>query len=325
MIDMYSYVALLTSASALALSAAMWRKSSKKKNETESPIEGYYDAVDAKPSNRNELISRTAPTAFEGEPRLTDEEVDKNIRESFEILSYLIDDALKGGLRSMIVAGPPGLGKSFSVEEALAEWDANGERHSLIKGYVRPTGLYRMLYKHRHAGEVIIFDDADSVFNDETSLNILKAVLDTSKKRNVSYMSERRMKDDDNGEMIPKTFTFEGTIIFITNLDFDAMIEREHRNAPHFKAMLSRSHYIDLDMKTRQDYIVRIKQVIREGMLSSNGLSPNEIEDVIHFIEKYANQLRELSLRTAIKVGEIRQSGQGNWLKIARATTCRKR
>lgn len=324
MIDMYLYVALLTSASALALGATIWHKSSKKQA-TESHIEGYYDAVDAKASDRNKLISKTAPTAFEGEPRMTDEEVDQKIRENFEILSYVVEDAIGGGIRSLIVSGPPGLGKSFTIEEALEKWDAEGKHHSVIKGYVRPTGLYRMLYRHRHAGEVIIFDDADSVFNDETSLNILKAVLDTSEKRSVSYMSERRMKDEEDGEMIPKTFTFEGTIIFITNLDFDAMIEREHRNAPHFKAMLSRSHYIDMDMKTRQDYIVRIKQVIKAGMLSSKGLSPNEIEDVIHFIESHANQLRELSLRAAIKIGEIRKSGMRNWLKIARTTTCRKR
>lgn len=270
------------------------------------------------------LIERKATD--EVKPRFTDEEVDERIKESFEILDIVARQAINGDIRSLIISGPPGLGKSYTIDQALLEWDKDETKHTVIKGYVRPTGLYRMLYERRHEGNVLVFDDADSVFADETSLNLLKAVLDSSsKKRRVSYMSERKMKDERTGDNIPKFFDFEGSILFISNLDFDAMIAKEHRLCEHFKALLSRSHYIDMDMTTRQDYIVRIKQVIRAGMLKNEGLNAKEIADVIGFIEKNTKRLRELSLRVAIKIGEIRKSGTPNWEKIARATTCKKR
>jgi hypothetical protein len=59
------------------------------------------------------------------------------------------------------------------------------------------------------------------------------------------------------------------------------MIERGHKLAPHFTAMVSRSHYIDLAMKTNRDYLVRIRQVVNQGLLSNIGLDASGQEDVL--------------------------------------------
>lgn len=250
----------------------------------------------------------------------TDEEIDARISERFEILNILTEACMVGNSRSLIVSGPPGLGKSFTVEKALAEYDPNGINHIIIKGYVRATGLIKLLYRFREAGQTIVFDDADTIFFDDTSLNLLKAVCDTTENRRVSWLSEGKLVDEETGDVIPMSFDFEGTVIFISNLDFDAMIDKGHRIAPHLAALISRSHYIDTGLKTRRDYLIRIRQVIKNGMLSD--LSEQERDEVMAFIEKNSNSLRELSLRMAIKIGNLRKS-DSKWEKLARVTCCK--
>jgi len=223
----------------------------------------------------------------------------------------------------MIVSGPAGLGKSFTVERALESWDPNGTSHRIVKGYIRATSLYKLLYQHRARGQVLVFDDADDVFLDETALNLLKAALDSNDRRIISYMTEGSLIDDETAERLPKSFQFEGTVIFVTNYDFDGMIARGSKLAPHLQALVSRAHYIDLAMKTKRDYMVRIKQVIRQGLLTNVGLSSTAQAEILDFLESNQDRLRELSLRMALKVGAIRRRSESNWRKVARVTCCR--
>lgn len=251
----------------------------------------------------------------------TERQIEEKLEERFTILEILAHSAIKGENRSLIVSGPPGLGKSYTVEQALQLYDPNGLRHSIIKGYVKPTGLLRTLYKHRNAGEVIVFDDADTIFFDDTSLNMLKTVCDTTEKRMVSYMAETNMVDEDSAQKIPRQFEFRGSIIFITNHDFDAMIQRGHKLAPHFSALISRSHYVDLAMKTDRDYLVRIKQVVKQGLLKD--LSDEQRNDVLAFVEHNSHRMRELSLRMVLKVASIRKMNMPAWESLAKVTCCK--
>jgi hypothetical protein len=101
------------------------------------------------------------------------------------------------------------------------------------------------------------------------------------------------------------------------------MIERGHKLAPHFQALISRSHYIDLAMKTKRDYIIRIKQVIKAGMLKEQGYNSDQESDVLAFIDKNADHLRELSLRMAIKLAALRKSNASSFHKKAKITCCK--
>jgi hypothetical protein len=249
----------------------------------------------------------------------TDQEIDLKLRDRFSVLADLADAAIAGGIRAMIVSGPAGLGKSFTVEQALASSDTP---HCIVKGFVRATGLYKKLWQYRHPGNVLVFDDADSIFFDDVSLNLLKAACDSTDTRRVSYLAESQMEDEDGGT-IPRSFAFDGTVIFITNFDMDEAIDRGHRLEEHFKALISRAHYIDMAMKTRRDYIIRIKQVVGDGMLKVQGFSANEEADVMSFIDRNEATLRELSLRMVIKVAAIRRSNPAKFEKMARVTCCK--
>lgn len=276
-------------------------------------------------SDTNDLVNKLVNVVHysydaDGNVVETDEQIEQRIAERFDILDTLTESCINGLARAMIVSGPAGLGKSYTVEHRLRAWDPNDLNHTIIKGYVRATGLVKLLYQYRHPGQVIVFDDADTIFFDDTSLNLLKAVCDTTERRRVSWLSEGKLVDDESAELIPRSFDFDGTIIFISNYDFDAMIDRGHKLAPHLQALVSRSHYIDLAMKTRRDYLVRIRQVISMGLLSH--LTLDEQADVITFIECNHESLREMSLRIAIKIGALRKQSD-NWEKIARVTCCR--
>jgi hypothetical protein len=280
---------------------------------------GVYDRAAVR-KTRTPADLASVKVKFDATPVETDAEIDARIAERFDILDVLAEACTVGNTRALIVSGPAGLGKSYTIEKRLAEWDPQELNHTIVKGYVRATGLVKLLYQYRNAGQVIVFDDADSIFFDDVSLNLLKAVCDTTERRRVSWLSEGKLVDDETAVLIPRTFDFDGTIIFISNYDFDAMIDRGHKLAPHLQALVSRSHYIDLGLKSRRDYLVRIRQVVKQGLLSH--LSKSESNDVIAYIENNHERLRELSLRMTIKLGHLRKQG-GNWERIAAVTCCK--
>lgn len=251
----------------------------------------------------------------------TDEEIDARISDRFEIMGMMATATGLGVNRSLIISGPPGVGKSHDVEVMMNEMIAKGRKADHIKGFLRPTGLYKKLYENRGKDCLIVFDDCDSVFMDEAALNLLKTACDTTRDRKVSWLAETRMEV--MGEAVPNSFIFEGSVIFITNYDFDALIKKGHRLAPHFEALISRSHYLDLTLKTRRDYLVRIKQVIENGMLDKMELAWDDAACLMIYIEQNAETLRELSLRMVVKLATLMKSHPASWKRMA-AASCMK-
>ena len=274
----------------------------------------------ARTSRSEKLAAAAIKVSYNSVPQETDAQVSERIAERFDILDVLTEACTVGNARALIVSGPAGLGKSYTVERRLSNWDPSALNHIIVKGYVRATGLVKLLYQYREEGQVIVFDDADSIFFDDVSLNLLKAVCDTTERRTVSWLSEGALIDEETAVRIPRTFEFNGTIIFISNYDFDAMIDRGHKLAPHLSALVSRAHYVDLAMKTRRDYLVRIRQVIDQGLLDYLPLTQRV--EVKQFIEANSDRLRELSLRMALKLGSLAKQG-GNWEKLAKVTCCK--
>jgi len=251
-------------------------------------------------------------------------EIESKLADRFEALAIMSEATGKGINRSLIVSGPAGLGKSFTVEAKLTELEQKGHSVTYIKGYVRPLALYKLLYETRHPNSVLVFDDSDSVFYDDVSMNLLKGACDSTERRVLHWLSKSIEKEEDEeGESIPEKFEFQGSIIFITNYDFDAMIESGNKLAPHFQALVSRSHYLDLAMKTKMDYIVRIRQVVRGGMLRDRGFNAAEQTLILEFIENNMERLRELSLRMVVKISGLYKMDKSNWQKLAKQTCFR--
>ena len=127
--------------------------------------------------------------------------------------------------------------------------------------------------------------------------------------------------ETEEGEKLPTSFEFEGSVIFITNLDFDRLIGAGHKLTPHLEALVSRSHYLDLAMKSRRHYLIRIKQVVAEGMLKDMGINGMDETILMSYIHTNADKLRELSLRMVVKLATLMKMSRSQWEKIAK-TTC---
>jgi hypothetical protein len=249
----------------------------------------------------------------------TDEQIRTKLTDRFNALDQMAKATVGGTNKTLIVSGPAGLGKSYGVMKVAAEEEKGGRRVEVIKGFVRPTGLYKVLYENRHKNCTVIFDDADSVFNDDVSMNILKSACDMTRTRHIHWRAETKMEDE-GGERLPNKYEFEGSIIFITNYDFDAFIAKGNRLSPHFSAMISRSIYLDLAMHSRRDYMMRINMVIEEGMLRDYGLSDFDAKELMVFVENNIERLRELSLRMVIKIANLMRMDRNDWQRLAKVT-----
>jgi hypothetical protein len=155
---------------------------------------------------------------------------------------------------------------------------------------------------------------------EDLSLNILKGALDSSSRRFISWNTDSRLL---RSEGIPDRFEFKGAAIFITNIKFEHVKSKRLRD--HLDALESRCHYIDLQMDTSREKILRIKQVVQQGdMLARYEFEECIKDELVKFVEDNQDKLRELSLRMVLKLADLRKSFPRNWTAMAK-TTCMKR
>ena len=271
-------------------------------------------------SNDNTVAFVAAQTETE-----TEEQIMTRIRERFDILNEMTKACVNGDIRAMIVSGPPGVGKSFGVEREIEKATLFDKlagkrlRAEVVKGSATPIGLYQTLYKYSDDNCVLVFDDCDIILLDDVALNLLKGALDSGQKRTISWLSESSAL---RREGIPDRFEFKGSVIFITNLKFDTMKSQKLRD--HLDALQSRCHYLDLTLDTMRDKVLRIKQIAKDGVLFADyDFEPCVQDEIVEFMEANQNRLREMSLRMALKIADLRKSFAGNWKRMAE-TTCMK-
>jgi hypothetical protein len=213
---------------------------------------------------------------------------------------------------SAVITGEGGLGKTFTVTKTLA---AHGYKDiselaefqvgsiintskcfMMIKGFSTAKGLYRTLFENQKS--VIVFDDCDAVLKDPVALNLLKGALDSYGKRIISWNAD--MKDDD----LPRSFNFEGRVIFISNMDQDRIDQ----------AIRSRSMMIDLSMTLdqkidRMEFIAKSDEFLPEYDAKIKS-------DALALIREVKSEAKEISLRTLIAVSKVRASNK-DWKDLA--------
>lgn len=242
------------------------------------------------------------------------EEMDKRIRDSYFTMETLIGSVAKGLAPSLIISGAPGLGKSYTCKKVLDDSNIN---YTMVRGFAKETAMFKLLWQHREKGSVIIFDDCDSIFDSTAGLNILKSALELSENRSVSWLSERKFVSDD-GEKIPGTFDFKGSIIFLTNLNFDDLIARGNKLAPHLSALMSRSMYFNVGVNNRTEIVCRLRQVVTESNMTHRlGLSKQAEEYMLSFIDDNKDRLKDCSIRLYEKLAAIIKIDPLFWQDLA--------
>ena len=191
-----------------------------------------------------------------------------------------------------------------------------------MSGSISAVGLYQALWHTRNGG-ILVLDDVDDVFRDETSLNLLKGALDSSPIRTISWRKEARWLEE-NG--IPDRFVFDGHVVFLTNIDFEAIIQSGKRDAEHYKALIDRSMYLCLTLRTRRDFMIRIRAVAQgpEGMLATQyGLTEEQGDELLDFVTDNQDKFYGLSLRLVSQIAICMRSDPDNWKNDVEATKMR--
>ncbi len=277
-----------------------------------NPIMGGLEQVTAKP----EVVE-------------SDVEAMDRIKTRFDILDDMSRATIAGDIRAMIVSGPPGVGKSYGVEQQMEKASLFDQltnsrtRYEVVKGAMTALGLYAVLYKYSDPKNVLVFDDCDSVFADDLALNILKAALDSGKSRKICWNSDSSLL---NREGIPNSFEFKGSAIFITNLKFDNIKSKKLQD--HLEALQSRCHFLDLTIDSARDKMLRIKQVDRDctdGLFADYKFKNGESEMIFDFMEENADKLREISMRMALKIADLFKIQKNDNWKVLAESTCMRR
>lgn len=247
----------------------------------------------------------------------SEEEIDLRIKKRFDAMDRMASGVMRGIVPAMIAAGPAGLGKSWGIKEALDRRKKEAAEagfdfsYDYLTGAVSPVGLYISAWNYRHKGCVIVLDDCDSVFGDEDSLNILKAMLDSNARRYISWRKKSRWLEDLG---IDDNFEFEGSVIFLTNLDFEKKAESGKAYAAHFKALMDRCLYLHLTIRSIKDFMVRIKQVVYgQKMLEQYGFTPEQTDELMQFVFENRKRFYHLSLRLVHQIALLQLADPDNW------------
>lgn len=254
----------------------------------------------------------------------TDDEWDtvQKIQKTFSVLEDLTVAMTEGTVKGLIVYGPAGVSKTFSIDRVLKKkmmkyfLVKDGPQFNIISGYMRTPHLFVELWKNRRPNDVLVIDDCDSALQDQDSLMLLKAALDTTERRNVTYNAVSPFL---KREGVPNTFEFEGSVIFITNTNFRKC------NAPkikdHLDAIMSRCHYLDINIGTDEKKFLWIKYVsLNSKMLTGKGLSVDEILVLLRYLESNILRLNDLSLRAILKLADLFAFNKQTWAEAAEVT-----
>ena len=269
---------------------------------------------------RDELQKGESPSETEE----SDEDAIGRIESKFNILNEMAEAVATRKVRAMIVSGPPGIGKSYGVETTLERFSTfddiagNKRKFEVVKGAMSAVGLYKKLYEHADGGHVVCFDDCDAILYDDLALNLLKAALDTGRKRTLHWNTESSAL---RNEGVPNSFEFNGGIIFITNVKFDNV--RSKKLQDHLEALQSRCHYLDLTIDSMRDRMLRIRQICRQGMLEKYRMDKAIEADLVQFIFDNRHRLREISLRMVLKIADLWKMAPDRYKELA-ISTCMK-
>jgi hypothetical protein len=280
-----------------------------------------------RPSNAEKAARLAAESEKAAKLDRPDTVILKELKERFVLLSLLTEAAAAGQIKALVVAGGPGVGKTYTIQKTL-ERVSSPERCEVRKGAVSPVNIYKLGYRTRHPKSVAVLDDADSIFADEDSLNVLKSLCDSSLDRRVDWLKESAaLREED----IPQTYTYEGAMIFVTNLDFQSAIDLGHsRQIAHFEALMSRAMYLDLRLYSRRELAIWVAHVATEGkVFAREGVDKVTGGKILKYISDKREELRALDVRTVLKLCELANSKsvarefKGDWQTAANILLCR--
>jgi len=233
-----------------------------------------------------------------------------DLERCYSSVESFIEKISQGTLRSLIINGPPGVGKTFSVESFLKKHAS--KKYKLIAGHMSTLSLYGNLYHYRDAGNVLVLDDIDSVLSKIEGVNILKAAMDTKPSRRINWESPSGLLNKLN---VPTGFDFQGSVILISNVSFGSS---GGKIGAHLEALKDRSYTLTIANNSSESLFKQLCfMVLKKNLLSSFSLSASQIQDILNYVENNMEAIPKISLRLAIKLAQLVKESPNNWYQMA--------
>jgi hypothetical protein len=128
-----------------------------------------------------------------------------------------------GHLHLLMLFGPPGVGKSRCLRQAL------GGHACWISGQATPLGIYLQAYEHRH--QPLVLDDVDGLYADRSGIRLLKALCQTEPRKTLSWHTATPILQR---QSVPLRFTTTSRVALVgndwktLNADVAALEDRGH-------------------------------------------------------------------------------------------------
>ena len=163
----------------------------------------------------------------------------------YDHLKLYILHIVNGQAPSLIIYGPPGMSKTYTVRRTLHFAGLKPLKdYSIEKGSgLNIQATYSLLYKNRK--RLLILDDFDTPLQNPEMVNMLKAITDSYGRRILSLPREKTLANAETGGSesgVPDKFEFKGKLIIITNLDKSKLDP----------ALLSRSPAIEVNFNSKE-------------------------------------------------------------------------
>jgi hypothetical protein len=232
------------------------------------------------------------------------------LNERYNGVESYIRGMTNGDVRSLIVNGPPGVGKTYSVKEYLEKY--NSGNYHLMNSHCTLLSLYAKLYDFRDIGKVIVLDDVDSIFSKVEGLNILKAAMDTTHQREIHWESPSHMLTTMG---VPKNFQYNGGVVLISNLGFGG---GNGKLVTHLTALKDRSFCSYIADSSEDSLFKQVCFMVLERNLFGNLGVPEEHQlMLLEYIDENKKRLNTVSLRTVVKLSQIFRMNPQNWKVMA--------
>ena len=81
---------------------------------------------------------------------------------------------------------------------------------------------------------------------------------------------------------------------------------------------------MDLTIDTDREKMLRIKQIVKDGMLTEYNFEQDTVEEITDFVTINKDRLRELSLRTVLKIADLAKAFPDRWESMAENTVMKR-
>ena len=253
-------------------------------------------------------------------------------RKQNERMKLLIEKATQTDIdrkfKDYYIYAPPGLGKTFTVQEFLSKADVNCYP---ISGNISmfAFGLSLAVIRFLVPSEqkvVIHVDDCEVLFENTNNINIMKKILDTDRVfvYEKSLQSQRPNLNDiqkqaidyfsEPGKMGFKVPTNNFTFIFTSNkrLPYDNEVELARNKGKskatllaHLNAIRSRIHVADFELNKNEIWGWISSIIIESDCLQDYDPKPEETCEILDFLYHHWSNFKEKNIRTVEKMFSV--------------------